>query len=91
MITDARALPPCRPRDTFMTALRVSKRDSFFFLLLHVYRIEAMRYWGYIGIGKVLAEGLQRISDSQKLLSGVSSCHRAAIGMPCITKTTGCP
>ena len=40
MITAARALPPCRPRDTIRTALRVSKRDSFFF---HVYHIEVMR------------------------------------------------
>lgn len=43
MITAARALPPCRPCDTFMTALSVSERDSFFFLLLHVYHIEVMR------------------------------------------------
>lgn len=43
MITAAPALPPCRPCDTFMTALRVSERDSFFFLLLLVYHIEGMR------------------------------------------------
>ena len=43
MITAAHSIPPCRPRDTIRTALRVSKRDSFFFLLLHVYRIEVMR------------------------------------------------
>lgn len=43
MITAARALPPCRPCDTLRTALRVSERDSFFFLLLLVYHIEVMR------------------------------------------------
>ena len=43
MFLDARALPPCRPRDTLRTALRVSKRDSFFFLLLLAIPMNPMR------------------------------------------------
>lgn len=43
MITATRALPPCRPRDTLRTALRVSKRDSFFFLFLLAIPMNPMR------------------------------------------------